>query len=435
MALMTVMLLVSVFTIVLMASISFTNSSYKEARRTKSESQVYNVARAGLVDAINYFKRQASQPVEKFRPTYNSAVPTKGDTNDPYTIDPGSTGGKLHEDDSGGGPSDKPHLGIVQEFLIDATQNLWGRYEIGKITRLEKDSQGKLRNYAIIEYDSTGSPVVKAIPDAKSREWEGVRDVTANYAMEGKGLVWRIRSHGYVYRKDPAATSATRFYQYPNEVLSQIELETEIRRLQLTDYKAALRGNTGFTFVGSSRVKLNAPGGYALAHNPAATISGSPSMAGDLGLSTQDNRQLDFNEIFAISDAQTLASMADVNVTDLSQLPMAMSTMALTYIKPNGGTALFDVSRPLNGGGILVVDGNLVMGTDSASSYSGYIFVNGNLEMNSTCFTVGQVVVNGTVKVSSPSDRASLDYNTGLIGEIRRQLGQYRERRSGTRIL
>jgi hypothetical protein len=438
MALLNTMLLVAVFTILLVTSISTTQSSYRAARSTKSEAQAYHVARAGLVDAINWFKRQASQPVEKFKPVYNAAVPTKGDTNDPYKIDPGLSGGNLHEDD-GGGNDDKPSLGIVQEFEIDSVNNLWGRYEIGKITKLENDSQGKLRTYSIMEYDSDGNLVRKPISDAKSKQWEGVQDVTANYGLEGEGLVWRIRSHGYVYKKGPNAAAGTHFYQYPNEVLSHIELETEIRRLQLKDYNAALQANTSVNLNGGTKVKIMAPGGAGIRLNPGGSVSGSGAVSGDDGAirTSLGWNALDFNQIFALPDAQSLASMADVNVTDLSQLPMAMSTMALTYIDPPGspGTAVFDINRPLNGGGILVVDGNLRLESNSASGFSGYIYVTGNFEMYSTCFTVGQVVVKGTTTISSPSDTATVEYNIGLVGEVRRQLGQYRERRTGVRVI
>ena len=441
MALMNTLLLVAVFTLMLVTSIQFTQTSFKASRSVKNETQVYHVARAGLVDAINWFKRQASQPVEKFKPAVNAAVPTKGDTYDIYAIDPGSVGGKLHPDDGGGGPNDKPHLGIVQDFEIDAVTHIWGRYEVGKLTRLEPDSKGEKRNYSIIEYNSSGNPVAKAVPDAKSKEWEGVRDVTANYGMEGKGLVWRIRSHGYVYRRDPAAPPGTRFYQYPNQVLGDLELETEIRRLQLTDYNAALVGNTSITLSGGNKVKIVAPGAAGIRHNPGGSVSGanSASITADNGKVESwgllSPRALDFIEIFAVPDAPSLAAMADVTATDLSQLPEAMSTMALTYLKPTGGTASFDVNRPLNGGGILVVDGNLKMGANSSSSFSGYVYVTGNLIMESTSFTVGQVVVKGTASVSSPADNASIEYNNGLIGEVRRQLGQYRERRNGVRVV
>jgi hypothetical protein len=437
MALLNTMLLVAVFTILLVTSISTTQTSYTAARNTKSEAQAYHVARAGLVDAINWFKRQASQPVEKFRPSYNAAVPTKGDTNDPYKLDPGLAGGNLHEDD-GGGNDDKPHLGIVQEFEIDKVNGLWGRYEIGKITKLENDSQGKLRTYWVMEYDGNGDLVKKPIWDAKSKQWEGVQDVTANYGLEGEGLVWRIRSHGYVYKKSPAATAGTHFYQYPNEVLSQIELETEIRRLQLKDYNAAIQANTVVNLNGGTKVKITAPGGAGIRLNPGGSVSGSGSVSGDDGaVRVGGYNALDFNQIFALPDAQSLASMADVNVTDLSQLPSAMSTMALTYIDPPGtpGTAVFNVDRPLNGGGILVVDGNMRIEANSSSGFSGYIFVTGNFEMYSTNFIVGQVVVKGTTTVSSPSDTAMIDYNIGLVGEVRRQLGQYRERRTGVRVV
>jgi hypothetical protein len=437
-ALLNAMLLVSLFTIMLMAGMSFTKNASKLANKTKSESQVYNIARAGLVDAINWFKRQASQPVTQFRPAYNLAVPTKGDTNDPFLIDPGPAGGHLDPSDTGPGGDDKPHLGIVQEFQLDDNQNLWARYEVGKVTKLERDSNGKLTVYSIMETDASGNWLKHTVPQADSHKWEGVQDVTGNYGLQGQGLIWRIRSHGYIYRKDPQAPPGTRFYQYPNEVLDQIELETEIRRLQVNDYLCGIHTTTNTTFNNGTKVKIVAPEGYAVKYTGGSISPATAPTSFTSGLGTpyknspQDD--LDWFEMFAVADGPTLASLADFTITDLSQLPMSMSTMAITYIKPPGGTATFDQQRPLNGGGILVVDGNLTIAAGSASTFSGVIYVRGNYFQSSPTAISGQVIVRGASTVESPSDTANIEYNPSIINEIRRQLGQYRERRSGLRI-
>lgn len=449
MALLNAMLLLSVFTIMIVTGISFTQTSLRATRHVKDETQAYNVARAGLVDAINWFKRQANQPVTKFKPAYNTAVPAKGDTNDPYLIDPGAPGGKLDPSDSGGGPNDKPSLGIVQEFPIDEANGLWGRYEVGKLTALTADSKGKLTVYSVVEYDSaSGTWVKKTVGQATSTQWEGVRDVTKNYGLNGGGLIWRIRSHGYVYRKNPDAPAGSWFFQNGNEVLSQVVLETEIRRLQVQDYLCALHANgvtnlytntsTSITFNGDTRVKLIAPDGYAMCYRGGTVSPATPPSSFVSGqvpaFKVQAGDSLSWNEMFGVSDGSVLASMADSYVTDLSQLPESMSSMALTYIKPVGGTATFNATRPLNGGGILVVDGNLVIDYGSASAFSGVVYVTGNFTQNSPSAMTGQVVVNGSSTVNSPSDVASIEYNPALLNEVRRQLGQYRERRSGLRI-
>jgi hypothetical protein len=427
----------------LVSGISFTQNSYKVARSTKNDSQAYNIARAGLVDAINWFKRRPTQPVEEFSPAFNAAVPTKGDTNDPYALDPGAPGGRLQPDDSGGGPRDKPHLGIVQEFQLDENQDLWARYEVGKITRLEAGTDGKLSVYSVMEKDGTGAWAKRTLPSATSQEWEGVQDVTANYGLVGRGLIWRIRSHGYVYRKDPNAPAGTRFYQAPNEVVSHVELETEIRRLQVNDYLCAIHPNgrspSTITFSNGTKVKVIAPDGYAVCYSGGTINPATPPTSFVSGLGSpyklQPGDDLDWPEMFAVADGTVLASMADAAITDLSQLPIAMSTMALTYIKPTSGTATFTQQRPLNGGGILVVDGNMVIENGSASTFAGVIYVTGNYRQGSPSSISGQVIVRGNTLVESPSDTANIEYNPNILNEVRRQLGQYRERRSGLRVV
>lgn len=438
MALMNAMLLAMVFTMMIVAGTSFTQTAQKAGRSDKYESQAYHVARAGIVDAINYFKRQASQPVEKFRPAYNAAVPTKGDTNDPYQLDPGPAGGKLHKDDPGGGNEDKPHLGIVQEFQLDSRDSLWGRYEVGKVTQLKRGTKGKLSEYVILEKDGSGNWVERtALSAANSKEWEGVEDMTSNYGLSGKGLIWRIRSKGYVYRKATAADdTVTRFYQFPNECLAQVEVETEIRRLHIENFEAAIHGNINTVFNNDSKISIVAPDGYAVKYNggtitPAAAPASFSGTSGKYKLVAPANA-LDWMQMFAVVNGPTLASMADSYVTSLSQLPDDMSSMALTYIQ---GNATFTNTRRLNGGGILVVDGNLRLEQQSGSTFAGIIYVTGDYFQGATAAIVGEVVVKGKVTVDPVGDKTNIEYSTGIVNEVRRQLGQYRERRSAQRTL
>ena len=47
----------------------------------------------------------------------------------------------------------------------------------------------------------------------------------------------------------------------------------------------------------------------------------------------------------------------------------------------------------------------------------------------------GEVVVKGKVTVEPVGDKTNIEYSTGIVNEVRRQLGQYRERRSAQRTL
>ena len=434
-ALLNAMLLTAVLTLALVASINYTQASYRAGRTLKYEAQVYNVARAGLVDTIAWFKRQTEQPVLAFTPEYRADNPLKGDTNDPYAIDPGLENGK-------------PHLGLVQEFLIDKESGLWGRYEVGKITKLTKDDKGKLRTYSIREFDEAQDiwvdrPITQAVAD----EYEGVQDLSEDFGLQGKGLLWRIRSHGYVDRKDPTAPNGTHFYQYPNEVLDQVTLETEIFRLQVRDYGAAIVGNRGEDIKIHYTGGVSGGEGYALMWNTGQPNPSSPNdlmtnNAGDpyhsTALAGEPANALDWFEVFGVSDASVIAGLADVKGDDHQ---VSGSAMALTYIKPKTGQVQFrdyrsdtpqqPNNRPVSGGGIMVIDGDMYVNNWNTNTFNGVIYVTGDLTVLSLTNFVGQFIVKGKIDWR-PTD---IEYNPGLLSSIRMKLCQYRERRSALRVL
>ncbi|HPC77983.1 MAG TPA: hypothetical protein PK811_06575, partial [bacterium] len=67
-----------------------------------------------------------------------------------------------------------------------------------------------------------------------------------------------------------------------------------------------------------------------------------------------------------------LSNLADISVSSVSELPEKLPSSALIYID---GNAQFTRDRPLNGGGILIVNGNLVIHAGSNSSFTGIIYV------------------------------------------------------------
>lgn len=445
-ALLIALLLMAVMTLLLVAGMRFSHSSLSSTARNKWDSEAYDTARAGLVDAVNWFKRQPVQPVTDFVPLYNAASPQFGDTDDPDLIDPGQASGTPQ---SGDKPTktvknvDKPYLGIVRETLLDPVNNIWARYEVGKVTKLEADKAGHLTQWSIYDQKQGWLPY-SMLSKATSDVWEGVQDVTANYGLgpAGSGLVWRIRCQGYIVRRDPSAPASTPYFQPPNQVLAQADMVAEIRRLQLKDYYTALHTLTGgdLTFNNGTNIKIKANNGIGVTWdtgptfpNPTplpATITGS---SGQYNATANDT--LSWSEVFGVPDGATLASMSDLVETDVSSLPTKMPGMALIYLKPSTGTATFNQIRPLNGGGILVVDGNLNIADYSGSLYAGYIYVNGNYYQGASSSIDGEVVVTGTSTMASPSDIADLEYDGGLLSDIRTQLGQYREHGTPQRVI
>ncbi len=77
--------------------------------------QAYHVARAGIIDAFSWFRRQTSQPVVTFAPQRDLVV-------DPPLIE-----------------TEDPSIGIVRNFPI--TRDVWGRYEVRKTDVTDVSSQ------------------------------------------------------------------------------------------------------------------------------------------------------------------------------------------------------------------------------------------------------------------------------------------------------
>ena len=124
-------------------------SSVATETRFRTQGQALDIARAGVVDAYAWFRRQTSQPVFTFAPRRDlAAVPPVNETDDPA-------------------------IGLVREFEI--SPGIWGRYEARKFA--DRDGNGR------------------ADPG------EGVADATTDRGLTGAGTVWHIESRGYVYRR------------------------------------------------------------------------------------------------------------------------------------------------------------------------------------------------------------------------------------------
>ena len=105
-------LIFALFLMIVMGGLVVTGSLMLTSSRNRTETsflisgQSAALARSGLIEAINWFRRQPSQPVLSFAPVLNTAVtPPVLDTED-------------------------PDIGLVREVRIHG--RLWGRYEVWK---------------------------------------------------------------------------------------------------------------------------------------------------------------------------------------------------------------------------------------------------------------------------------------------------------------
>lgn len=325
--------------------------------------QAISLAQAGLVDALSWFRRQTTQPVTVFNPQLNREV-------EPPILD-----------------TDLPALGIVRSFVLSREARRWGRYVVDKSL---------------------------------------CRDVTAERGLNGTGIVWYLQSTGILFESDPYDHSV-RGMATPPGILLKVNLATEIRRLGMTLplNAAVLCGKGGASVnVGTRSRVVGGQHGYGIGYKSG---TGTPTVAGEVtgieGCKPVDPAIFDtsLQAVFAVS-REELFQMADLRVGSVADLPNPYPAMALVCID---GNATFDENRPLIGGGMLFVTGNLTVRGNS--SFSGFIFVEGNYTQRATAVVYGCVVANGSVNIAGVGGDFTEVFYDGHVLEVTKQmLGRYR---------
>ncbi len=184
-------------------------------------SEVDNVARAGLQDAISWFKNQPTQPV--------AAVAALGGSM-PNGSWADSAFNPQYSTSSALSATIDTSLGMVQEYPLNAATGLYGRYEVRR---------------------QTNPAVAGVVYDSYS-----VHDISGqrffNGAVTGNGYAWYIGSRGYIYKASSntyTCNGATSTFNMKN-VLARSMVSTEIRRINLNLPHCAVITNYGGTPAG-----------------------------------------------------------------------------------------------------------------------------------------------------------------------------------------
>jgi|YNPBryunderm2012_1023409.scaffolds.fasta_scaffold00198_10 hypothetical protein len=281
------------------------------------------------------------------------------------------------------GPPDMPQendtedstVGLVREYLISG--NIYGRYEVPK---------------------------------------SEVEDVSIRRGLTQTGSIWKITSYGYVFQKlDPNK----KFNEAPNRILGQSKLSTEIRRVGVTlPMEAAILAEKDVRIGNGGRIR----GGIATkgrvtteTRDVQGTISENPHMS------------LDSLSVFGLS-MDELSTLADISVSNVNELPEKLPSSALIYID---GNAQFGRDRPLNGGGILIVNGNLNIQAGSNSNFTGLIYVVGNessdyIQQAPSLISGCLVVTGSVVNIQGTGEISEIDYDKNIIDMMKRRVGLYR---------
>jgi hypothetical protein len=114
--------------------------------------------------------------------------------------------------------------------------------------------------------------------------------------------------------------------------------------------------------------------------------------------------------------------MSDNIYTNINQIPDNLK-FSITFLE---GDFTFTNARPLTGGGLLYVTGNLTLNDNANSLFSGVIFVNGRLTIGKDNSLSGAVLARN-VTCAPSAGQAVFEYNSSLVTTVRQRLALYRE--------
>lgn len=377
------------------------NSQQETVQLLSKQGQAANVAKAGIQDAIGWFKKQESQPVRQ-------------GTNPSYTcpddaFNPQFNTNPVQRD------TDNASSGIVKDFLID--RNIFGRYVIKK-----QAAQGAACNTST--YDQQTNHDKHAVHDVTHRRGKG---------EPGDGTVWYIESKGIVYQRNDDEKDENGVYvkgpdEAPNRIIDQRLVSVEINRLGLllpmnvplivSSGSASSMNDVDCQLLGDSQTSAAMAyfGSLPTTTNTTKAVGNAPITP---QLLSEDVTQ---SAVFSVTETE-LKALSDNIYTTLSAVPKKIP-MSLVFLD---GNFTFTTAQPLNGAGILYVNGNLTLNQGSGSIFSGFIFVDGSLTINGGNSLAGSVVVKGPVTCTPTTDKAVFEYNDNIVKTVRQKIGLYRE--------
>ncbi|MBI5778032.1 MAG: hypothetical protein HZA49_01060 [Planctomycetes bacterium] len=326
--------------------------------------QTPSIAKAGLFDALAWFRRQTTQPVIAFTPQRDMvSIPIVNDTDDPT-------------------------IGIVREIDMDQSANIFGRYEVISST---------------------------------------VTDISSQRGFAGAGTIWNIESIGYIYRRlDP--TKAYNVWPNQVLARNILAVDIRRVSMVLPAEAALCTYNAGSTTIGNKgKVIGNTKTGIAyrtgsgtLTLDAGSTVTGTPA-TNPIPLPYNDS----CSSVFGMSEDE-LKSIADYYVTNENDIPVPIPNYKIVFFDSGPGGATFNSSRPLKGTGIFYCTGNVIIAANSGSSYNGIIYCAGNYQQLAPSQINGSVIVKGNANVIGSGDISAINYDATVLSQIRTYTGQYR---------
>ncbi|MEB3223028.1 MAG: hypothetical protein VKS61_13205 [Candidatus Sericytochromatia bacterium] len=403
-ALFQVLMFAAITTIFLVAGSQFVMGSLKEGRASRRDSQVYNVALAGINHAVAWLKRQPYQPVQVF--------------------DPRATG--LDADEAADTPAADEQLGLAYEYPVDSGRQIWGRYEVGR---------------------SAAAPARGSVAHAGARDAtrypDGVTWVAQDIGRQRggeAGATWLVRSRGYIFSKADGLTFDT------DPAKRSLTLEAEVPLVRARYRQAALYGFSGsaatLTATAPNALTLDVLDGTGRPwwlRTTTVTTSGTvatgqavlPPLSGQTQAASatfvDPTAVNQWRHLFGASDLAAVRGLASqaVDLTAGQSLGAGLATHTFTYVK---GNPTFGASPPLSGSGILFVEGDLTIdGGTSLQSWKGMIVTTGAYTQRNRSTVVGGVVAGGAATlVGDTGKEATLRYSQAELELAMRLVSGYR---------
>ena len=398
-ALILVLLLTSIMLMFISMGLTMAKNSLKDSSQSFAKgAQASNIARAGLQDAIGWFKRQTNQPVRK-----NDGVPDSFGCGD-EAFQPLFNADPLISD------TDNQTTGLVKDIRL--SDKLYGRYEIKR--------------------NNCSSPSKNAVKDFSNEKGKGA---------DGDGIIWYVESKGTLYYRDDFTKTNGVFVKgptdAPNRVLQKSTVGVEIQRLKIAVplYPVAVTaasGSVGSTVGDRCNIMsdTNAIGGIyrfntTVAGSPECSLPTTAAMAQCVQTSTGTSSHQSVDAVFGVTQVE-LKALADYIYATVANVPKQLP-LAIHYLEGGGtGTFTFNSSKPLTGSGILFVNGNLDLPDGASAAFNGVIYVTGTLTVGNGN-TLGGAVVARSLTCNPGSGIAIIEYNHNVVKSIRQKLGLYRE--------
>ena len=429
---MLVMVMVSLIMLsgIMMASIHmFKTRELIQDNELHYHGQAVNAAKAGLIDALSWFRRQTVQPVEEAPDGTGGFAPVRDLTVNPVIND-----------------TDDAFIGLVREYEISTTDNIWERYEVRR--KRVQPANPPLRN---------------------SDNLVGVQDITSQHNDDSGngGRFWYIEAKGYIFQRLDPAYQPDQFYRIyessdghrrrkqPDGTLieedvtanleldEQVDLEavrilasarmgTELRRLTVTPpAMAAFCGSRGDRVSLGNRSRVLGGAHYGVAYptstgthykNSGAELDGTPAV---MQIPSADY-PIQMEQVFGMSkdDLQVLSDIYIEDPSDPSNLPDEFPDYALVYID---GDVVYDAAKPLRGmAAIVYVNGNVTIQANSSSYFTGILYVDGNYRQYAPSLMNGTVMSSGNISISGLGDYSEATFDPGARNRILTISGQYR---------